>query len=95
MERRWHQRTGETAAVVGLCVKIFPMADHAGAQMRDRQSLLLVVAFTALGDGLDVGSHGFVDAINALRRMESVAVLGAAMIDGSSHRHAARSFRFP
>lgn len=42
------------------------MVNHAGSEMSNWQSLLFVVAFTALGDGFEVGSQGLVNAIETL-----------------------------
>ena len=42
------------------------MGDHVSSQMSNWQCLLLVIAFAALGNGLEVGSQGFVDAIETL-----------------------------
>lgn len=39
------------------------MGDHASSEMTNWQCLLLVIAFTALRNGLEVGSQSFVNAI--------------------------------
>lgn len=78
------ERTGKTTAIFGVRIKVLSVADHAGAQVRNGQGLLLVIAFAALGDGLDVGGHGFVDAINACEDLAiALASVVATVVRGS------------
>ena len=57
------------------------MGDHVSSQMSNWQCLLLVVAFAALGNGLEVGSQGFVDAIETL---DSLAIIKSYQWHGYS-----------
>lgn len=57
--------TDEALAIFGVDVEVLAVGDHAASQVGDWQCLLLVIPLIALGDRLDVGGHGLVNAVNA------------------------------
>ena len=67
--------TGQAASVLGVGIKVLPMANHATTKRSNRQILLFIVAFVALGDGFNVGGHGLVNAINAWRERKQLLAI--------------------
>lgn len=66
---RWVQErqrpTDQGTAVFGIRVEILSVPNHTGTQVGDGEGFLFIVALVALGNGLNVGSGGLMDSINA------------------------------
>ena len=58
-------RTGEAIAELRVRLKVLAVGDHGRAEMATWELLLAVVAFSTLGERLDVDGHGFLHAVHA------------------------------
>lgn len=57
--------TDQTLSVFRVPIEIFAVGHHAASQVGNREGLFFVVTLIALGDSLDIGGHGFMNALNA------------------------------